>query len=554
MAAPDSPGSDADSHAWAIPTRRDLTGLTFGDFQIERFLGHGGMGDVYKARQLRLDRPVAFKVLRKDLVTNPTAAARFVQEAMAVAKLNDPNIVQVYDSGTVGDIHYIAMEYVEGGRTLRDFLVKKGAPDLPIALSFMRQAGQAIRAAGERGLVHRDIKPENLLLTRKGQVKVADFGLCRAGAHDAEAVQLTPDGSTLGTPMYMSPEQVRGRELDHRSDLYSLGVTFYHMLAGQPPFKSDNPIALALKHVNETPVHLGVLRPDLPPGLTALVMKLMEKDPAKRYQTAADMLKDLAAVRDALAPAQTMVATGDLPAANGTGEATEAATGPTRVPMRISLPRPKLDRRLVAGVLGVALLGGIGLGVLARAENVFAEVEADGDDAPPALWMLDWRVIPKRETAERQYHFALLEAPASERAAAWLAVPGYYPGAKGLHQIAYTQLARTLYHDGDVERLEALAGALAASKLSSADEAARTARVAAAALRNDAEAVKGQFAGWSVDNMDPGRAELCLEAVSRVLSRTASGPSAGSLPKVRDSLFELLELPQAVRGRLVSER
>src|SRR5262249_14010315 len=148
--------------------------------------------------------------------------------------------------GRIDQVHYIAMEYVEG-TSLRDYIRKKGALDLPQALSIMKQAAQAIGAAGEAGLIHRDVKPENILITRRGRVKVADFGICR---HDrAESVHLTQPGMTMGTPLYMSPEQARGRAVDPRSDFYSLGVTYFFLLAGIPPFQADSAVALALKHV-----------------------------------------------------------------------------------------------------------------------------------------------------------------------------------------------------------------------------------------------------------------------------------------------------------------
>ena len=255
-----------DTHSWDAPLVRDLTGLTLGDFEVERLLGRGGMGEVYLARQISLHRPVALKVLRPDLLTKPTYLSRFEAEATTVAKLNHPNIVHIYTLGCVDGIRFIAMEYVQG-TTLRDYLMKKGALDLALSLSIMKQAGVAIGAAGELGLVHRDIKPENLLLTKKGQVKIADFGLCRD--QDADRPDLTQPGVTLGTPLYMSPEQAQGHALDHRSDLYSLGITFYHMLAGEPPFRAETPLALALKHVKDTPVNLAVHRSDLPADLVA---------------------------------------------------------------------------------------------------------------------------------------------------------------------------------------------------------------------------------------------------------------------------------------------
>ena len=248
---------------------RELSGVTLGDFEIQRLLGKGGMGEVYLANQISLNRPVAFKVLRSDLLANPTYLSRFEAEATAVAKLNHPNIVHVYTLGKIDSYRFIAMEYVLG-TNLRDYLKKKGALDYPLALSIMRQAALAIGAAGELGLVHRDIKPENLLLTRKGQVKVADFGLCRD--LDADRVNITQTGVTMGTPLYMSPEQAQGHETDHRSDLYSLGVTFYHMIAGVPPFRADTPLALALKHVRDKPASLAVHRHDIPPELDRLIL------------------------------------------------------------------------------------------------------------------------------------------------------------------------------------------------------------------------------------------------------------------------------------------
>src|SRR4051812_44441822 len=313
-----SPGGGGDGSA------RDLTGKTLGDFQVERMLGRGGMGEVYLARQISLNRPVALKVLRTDMLDNPTYLSRFEAEATAVARLNHPNIVHVYMLGCVDGIRFIAMEYVQG-TNLREYLLRKGALELPLALSILRQAAVAIAAAGEVGLIHRDIKPENLLLTRKGQVKVADFGLCRD--QDADKIHLTQPGVTMGTPQYMSPEQAQGLPLDHRSDLYSLGVTAYHMLTGTPPFRAETALAVALKHVKDTPVRPIVHRPEIPPELERLVMKLMEKKPKDRYQSAAEMLRDLARIRDAILATTATIPDAE-PAALGNGGATATAATP----------------------------------------------------------------------------------------------------------------------------------------------------------------------------------------------------------------------------------
>ncbi len=293
--APSNPTSPLD----ADRTTADLTGRTLGGFQVVRKLGTGGMGQVYLARQLSLKRPVALKLLKADLTKNPTALKRFEAEAHAVAKLNHPNIVQVYEFGEHDGMRYMALEFVEG-RNLREYLVRKGPPDLPVALSMMRQVATALAKAHEQGLVHRDIKPENILVTRKVEVKVTDFGLSRFFA-PGEALNLTQSGVTLGTPLYLSPEQAQGRAVDHRSDLYSFGVTCYHLLAGEVPFRGSTAVEVALKHVTDRPPPLADLRPDLPPDLCGMVHKLMAKDPADRYQSARDVLRDLAKVREGLA-------------------------------------------------------------------------------------------------------------------------------------------------------------------------------------------------------------------------------------------------------------
>src|SRR3954466_790874 len=212
---------DIQPHA---PPQPDLTGRTLGDFHILRKIGSGGMGQVYLARQLSLKREVALKLLRGELNANPTALARFQAEAQAVAKLNHPNIVHIHQIGESDGLRYMVLEFVDG-RNLREYLARKGPPDLPITLSVMRQVSLALQKAHEQGIVHRDIKPENILVTRRVEVKVTDFGLSRYFAGEPVPTHLTQSGVTLGTPLYMSPEQVQGKTVDHRSDVYSLGVT-----------------------------------------------------------------------------------------------------------------------------------------------------------------------------------------------------------------------------------------------------------------------------------------------------------------------------------------
>jgi serine/threonine-protein kinase len=283
-----------------LPTGElDLTGRTLADFHVLRHLGQGGMGQVYLAEQISLKRKVALKILRPELAGDPTSLQRFKHEAMSVAQATHANIVQIYAIGEAGGLSYMALEYVEG-RTLREYVQKKGPPDLLLALSVMRQVASALQRASELGIIHRDIKPENILLTRKGEVKVADFGLSRCLAGDRPALNLTQSGVTMGTPLYMSPEQVEGKAVDCRTDIYSFGVTCYHMLAGRPPFQGESPFEVALQHVRAEPKPLLEVRPDLPAALCAIVHKMLAKDPTGRYQNGRELLKDIARLREGL--------------------------------------------------------------------------------------------------------------------------------------------------------------------------------------------------------------------------------------------------------------
>lgn len=531
---------------------RDLTGVTLGDFQIMSLLGHGGMGDVYLARQLSLNREVAIKVLRSDLLSNPTYLGRFEKEALAAAKINHPNIVHVYAHCNVNGVRFIAMEYVQG-MNLRAFISKKGPPDLPLALSILRQSAMAISAAGEMGLIHRDIKPENLLLNRKGQVKVADFGLCRE--QDAEMQHLTQPGVTLGTPMYMSPEQVQGRSLDHRSDLYSLGVTAYHMLAGFPPFRAETVIALAYKHVNEEPVDIAVHRPDLPADLTKLVMKLMAKNPRDRFQSAAELLRELNRIKD-LVRAGTAVTTTNSPTlvsqpeieiseerpAEPVSPASTVKAGWRTWPS--SFLRPRLTSGYFLLLTTAALFTGAALGWMKRSEDLFQRSQAALP--PPALWMVDWRRIPRQIDAATQYRHAQLLATPADTDAAWLAVPGYFPRADDWDYLAYVQLGRSLYRQQNAVRLADLAAELETDvndrpALERHKTLATVLRGGVAALRGDTgEALQHLMAKKDLI-LDVSLAQLTLE-ITRRLERSVSGAENGRLQRLQNELRETLQV------------
>ena len=541
----DSRQGVGESSAWAIAPAQDLSGKTLGDFQVERMLGRGGMGEVYLARQVSLDRPVALKVLRREWASNPSYMARFEAEAWAAAKLNHPNIVHIYSLGGLDDLRFIAMEYVEG-TNLRDYIKKKGVPDLPLALAVMRQSGLAVGAAGEAGLIHRDIKPENLLMTRKGQIKVADFGL--AQLPEGNRLHLTAPGTSLGTPMYMSPEQVQGKEVDHRSDLYSLGVTFYHMLAGVPPFQAETAIALALKHVSEKPLSLATHRPDLPKPLVALVMKLMAKSPGDRYASAGEMLKELARIKESLqvstiGPAPTLADT-------ATGVSGESATD-DEFPDDDYDDAPPSWRPSGWGITVTAMAAlflGAALGWTQRSVDVLSE-SAPSADVPPGVWMAKWSTIPKQPTAEAQYRYALMRSSSQEREAAWLAVPGRFPQDADQSLSSYIQLARHYLCRGDGDRLGILSRAIKEAEggrdsRQSWQTLAVVAHAGQAAVSGDVKEVAKLTSLNNFKVIDPPLAELALEVVERV--GNPAGGEAVPLREFRDQLLRRLRFPPAV--------
>ncbi len=251
-------------------------------------IGGGGMAVVYKAKCTLLNRFVAVKVLRTEFTNDDEFVKRFKIEAQAVASLSHPNVVSIYDVGHQDDIHYIVMEYVDG-MTLKDYLNKHGALNWNDAVKITIQICSAIEHAHKNNIVHRDIKPHNILLTKEGIAKVTDFGIARA----VTSSTITMVGSTIGSVHYFSPEQARGGFIDEKSDLYSLGIALYEMVTGKVPFDGDSPVAVALKHIQETPLEPHKLVPSLPYGVNEIIMKAIQKEQNVRYQSATEMLSDL---------------------------------------------------------------------------------------------------------------------------------------------------------------------------------------------------------------------------------------------------------------------
>ncbi|MDR0327467.1 MAG: serine/threonine protein kinase [Planctomycetaceae bacterium] len=273
----------------------DLSDREFGDYHIIRRIGSGTTADVFLAEQRSLGRCVALKILKKDLANDKTYLRRFVREAKAIAALNHPHLVQIYQTDCQDGYWFIAQEYVQG-ETLQQEIQRSGAMPIPKVLDILWQIASAFETAAEAGIVHRDIKPENILLGQNGIVKVTDFGLAHVKiSAERSQLALTEVGMTLGTPLYMSPEQAQGHPLDHRSDIYSLGITCWHALTGRLPFTGGTALSVALQHVNTPPPPLLKQRSDIPPALAAVVERMIEKKPVNRFQTFHSILQELQA-------------------------------------------------------------------------------------------------------------------------------------------------------------------------------------------------------------------------------------------------------------------
>ncbi|MGA1345192.1 MAG: Stk1 family PASTA domain-containing Ser/Thr kinase [Ilumatobacteraceae bacterium] len=321
-------------------------------YRIQRRVGRGGMADVFLARDLLLDRDVAVKVLFPEFAVDPKFVERFRREAQSAANLTHPNIVNVYDWGKFEGTYFIAMEYVQG-RTLADICRNGRQLNALQAAEIASEVAAALGFAHDAGLAHRDIKPANILIGSTGTVKVADFGIARAMNAPTES-NLTQAGSVMGTASYFSPEQAQGAQPDPRSDLYSLGIVMYEMVAGRAPFTGENPVAIAYKQVHDTAAPLDTHNPDVPAEFEAIVIKLMRKDPATRYQSAADLRDDLRRFRNGTTPhAHTEIMGSGTPGAAGSGAPTDgidSAAATRRVIIDDTAPRSPIDTGAATGI------------------------------------------------------------------------------------------------------------------------------------------------------------------------------------------------------------
>ena len=347
-------------------TQNLIPGTLAGRYELLEILGKGGMGAVYKARDVELDRLVALKVIRPELADDPKTLQRFKQELILARQVTHKNVIRIFDLGTQEGIKFITMEFVEG-RDLSHLLTERRCQPLEAA-QIIRQVSGALEAAHAEGVIHRDLKPQNIMLDNAGRVLVMDFGLARS----VEMSGLTQTGTVLGTPAYMSPEQAQGGALDERSDLFSLGVIFYELLTGQAPFQADTIWGTLLKRTEGPPPAPISIIPDLPAALSNVVMKCLAIDPAERFQTATELklaldlwIGDGPFASIAPAPIRSREPHAASREVAGTGSSRTDASMTAVLPVPVVQRRPPILRWASAGIVLLAVLGG-GLTVWSR--------------------------------------------------------------------------------------------------------------------------------------------------------------------------------------------
>ncbi|MBI1951773.1 MAG: protein kinase, partial [Acidobacteria bacterium] len=283
-------GSGTATPPATAPLSRLAPGTLLGTrYEILSVLGEGGMGTVYRAQDRELGRLVALKVIRPELASRPEILERFKREILLASQVTHRHVLRIHDFGEAGDVKFISMHFIEGSN-LKALLEREGPLPLERGFALARQIGEALQAAHDAGIVHRDLKPQNILIDRDGNAYIADFGISRSLA---EGGTMTETGAILGTVDYMSPEQARGETPDHRGDLFCFGVILYEMFTGTLPFRASNALSVMMKRLHEDAPTLRLARPELPPWLSAVVARALQRDPLDRYQSAGDLLLDL---------------------------------------------------------------------------------------------------------------------------------------------------------------------------------------------------------------------------------------------------------------------
>ena len=366
----------------------------FGPYKVEARIGAGGMGVVYRALDEALQRHVALKTLLPALAADPEFVARFKREAQSAAALNHPNITQIYTIGQEGTVPYFAMEMIHG-RSLEALLKEKGALGAVEATGHILQAARGLRHAAQKKLIHRDVKPSNLMLTEEGVVKITDFGLAKAARAET---QLTANGEVLGSPGYISPEQAQGAPLDARSDIYSLGATFYHLATGRLPFEAPTPVAMIVKHMSEPLRSPRAANPSIPYPVASAIQKMMAKRPGERFQDYDALIRELERALATMgpetpAPSRTAAVAGTQTWSGMTGAEMRGRAG--RLPAPESAP-PSRGVSWIPLILAV-LLGGLVIAGVVKQRRAAAQEARRTDSLQMAASVTD---VPPGAEAE----------------------------------------------------------------------------------------------------------------------------------------------------------
>lgn len=394
----------------------DLVGRRiFGDYTVRKKLGEGGMGAVYLAENPNIGQKIAVKVLHSYAAQSEELVQRFNREAQAISRLTHPNIIRVFIFGSTDDFIYLAMEFVEG-KPLRDVIFEASYLDELRTIKLMRQCLHALNEAHDMGIVHRDLKPDNIMITRfrgvEEFVKVLDFGIAKVKEPDGSSQKLTQAGVVYGTPEYLSPEQAQAKELDGRSDLYSMGIILYEMVTGTVPFQSKTAVAVLASHVYEEPKKPSDLaRHTISPEMERIIMKAIQKDPRKRYQTAMEFLADLEALEGKLlgaaATRTTVLDASQLSLVFEVSKAAErqkaqnaaaaAKDAPTKVLPNNQPPAPVVETRVVPGkdprtpIFVTVIVGLVALVLMMALALYFVgrKVQARSADLAPTAVVID---------------------------------------------------------------------------------------------------------------------------------------------------------------------
>jgi eukaryotic-like serine/threonine-protein kinase len=332
--------------------------LIAGRYELEEQVGSGGMSKVFRAHDRLLERTVAIKILHEHYSQDEEYVERFRREARAVAQLTHPNVVTVIDRGEHDGRQYIVFEFIDG-ENLKQLVEREGALPAKQVVELGLQVASALASAHARGVVHRDVKPQNVILTNEGRPKVTDFGIARSA--DVESVTLT--GTVMGTSEYIAPEQARGELVDFRSDVYSLGAILFELSAGEVPFRGENPVSVAMRHLHEPVPSVRERRPDVPARLDAAIRRAMAKDPEERFGSMGELIAELEACRRGL----------------GDGEETIVLPAPAQ-PRRARRSARRLARSLVLSLLALLLVGAAGVGAFALA-GLFESSDDNGGAA-----------------------------------------------------------------------------------------------------------------------------------------------------------------------------